>query len=57
MQADVLLADHAYAVTCHKFQGSSARHVGISARGIKGESARWNYTAVTRAEQEVTIFQ
>lgn len=56
LQNDVMLADYAYAVTCHKFQGSSARHVGVAAKGLKSDSARWNYTAVTRAEQQLTIF-
>lgn len=53
---DYMLADYAYAITCHKMQGSSARHVGITPRGYCGDTCKWNYTAATRAEQEVTVF-
>lgn len=51
-----MLADYAYAITCHKMQGSSARHVGIAARGAADQEAKWNYTAATRAEQDITVF-
>lgn len=52
-----MLADYAYAITCHKFQGSSAEHVGIAAKGYCGDDdRRWNYTAATRAEKSVTVF-
>lgn len=51
-----MLADHAYAVTCHKFQGSSAKHIGILAKGYCQSDVRWNYTAATRAEEKVTVF-
>jgi exodeoxyribonuclease V len=52
------LADYGYAITCHKAQGSSWKHIGIAARGADGfdDSCRWNYTAVTRAEQQLTVF-
>lgn len=54
---EYMLADYAYAVTCHKMQGSSAPHVGIAARGYCGGNDRqWNYTAATRAEEYVTVF-
>ncbi len=53
---ECMLADYAYAATCHKFQGSSERHIGIAARGYCGDERRWNYTAATRAEEEVTVF-
>lgn len=57
LDADLMVADHAYAITCHKFQGSSTRHAGIVDKGYCGDDARrWNYTAATRAEQEVTVF-
>jgi exodeoxyribonuclease-5 len=49
-------ADYGYAMTCHKMQGSSARHVGIVAHGYCGNAAQWNYTAATRAEEQVTVF-
>lgn len=52
----VMLADYFYAGTCHSLQGSSARHVGITAKGYCGDPVPWNYTAATRAESEVTIF-
>lgn len=52
-----MLADYAYGITCHKMQGSSARHIGIAAKGYCGDNDRpWNYTAATRAEEEVTVF-
>jgi len=52
-----MLADYAYAITCHKFQGSSAPHIGIAAKGYCGDDdRRWNYTAATRAEDQVTVF-
>lgn len=52
-----MLADYAYAITCHKFQGSSAPHIGIAAKGYCGDDdRRWNYTAATRAEDRVTVF-
>ena len=55
--AHTMVADYAYAVTCHKFQGSSAPHVGIIANGWCGDSVKeWNYTAATRAEVDVTVF-
>lgn len=56
MPADCMLADYAYAATCHKFQGSSERHIGIAAKGYCGDERKWNYTAATRAEEEVTVF-
>lgn len=53
----LVLADYAYAITCHKFQGSSARHIGITPKGwCGGEERKWNYTAATRAEEQITVF-
>lgn len=53
----VVLADYGWAITCHRAQGSSWQHVGITAKGYGGEDDRkWNYTAVTRASEQVTIF-
>jgi exodeoxyribonuclease-5 len=54
---DCVLADYASALTCHKMQGSSSPNIGIVAKGYCGEDIRrWNYTAATRAEEEVTVF-
>lgn len=54
---EYMLADYAYAITCHKMQGSSAPHVGIAAKGYCGDNqAPWNYTAATRAEEFATVF-
>lgn len=51
-----ILADFAYGITGHKAQGSSWRHVGVVSRGFAGQEREWNYTGVTRAEEELTIF-
>lgn len=53
---EFMLADYAYAITCHKMQGSSCRHAGIAARGFSEEERKWNYTAATRAEEKITVF-
>lgn len=53
---DIVLADFAYAITCHKFQGSSSNAIGITASGYCGDTAKWNYTAATRAEERITVF-
>ncbi len=53
------LFDFGYALTCHKFQGSSASDVlvlndrpgNVSSDGFK----RWLYTAVTRASERLTV--
>lgn len=49
--------DYAYAITCHKAQGSEYDNVAIfnEGRGI-GEHGRWLYTAVTRARKKVKVF-
>ncbi len=54
---DIVLADYASALTCHKMQGSASKHVGIISRGYCGDDVRrWNYTAATRAEENITVF-
>lgn len=53
---EFMLADYGYALTCHKMQGSSAKHVGIAARGFSEDERKWNYTAATRAEEKITVF-
>ena len=52
------LADYSYAITCHKAQGSSWGHVAVAAKGSDwaDDSKEWAYTAVTRAENNLTIF-
>lgn len=52
----VMLADYGYAKTCHKMQGSSCPHVGITNAGYCGEVAAWNYTALTRGEENATVY-
>jgi len=51
--------DYAYAVTCHKAQGSEFRHVYVWAERPSHASddgwARWLYTAVTRARDRLTL--
>ena len=49
--------DFAYAITCHRAQGSQWRNVLIIDQShIAGENAhRWLYTAITRAQEQVTI--
>jgi exodeoxyribonuclease V len=52
------LFDFAYALTCHKAQGSQFDHVVvIYERGADtGEDARkWNYTALSRASKRLTV--
>lgn len=51
--------DYGYAITCHSAQGSSWRNVCvIEENGLKKMDYynRWLYTAITRAEESVTIF-
>jgi exodeoxyribonuclease V alpha subunit len=45
----------AYAVTCHKSQGSSARVVVVVLENTKLLTREWLYTAITRARQQVII--
>lgn len=51
------LFDYGYAITCHKAQGSQWPHVVIVDQShVFGRHAnRWLYTAITRAEERVTI--
>lgn len=54
-----LLFDYGYATTCHKFQGSQARHVivrhEIFWRDDEDTRRRWAYTAFTRASERLWI--
>ena len=45
--------DFAYAITCHKSQGSSFDRVAVENKGWK--DSRWLYTAITRAKKCVII--
>ncbi|HUD11193.1 MAG TPA: ATP-binding domain-containing protein, partial [Candidatus Saccharimonadia bacterium] len=53
------LWDFGYALTVHKAQGSQAPHVLVFeerfARSSEEDWRRWLYTAVTRAEHELTV--
>ena len=52
------LFDWGYAITCHKSQGSQAEKVLVIEEGWPTEPdmrKRWAYTAVTRAERELTV--
>lgn len=48
---DTILADYAYAITCHKAQGSQSDHCIIYEDFLPAlwSHARWRYTAATRA--------
>lgn len=47
--------DLAYAVTCHKCQGSSAKRVVIPVHSSRVLDRSWLYTAITRAEEQVVL--
>lgn len=51
--------DYAYAITCHKSQGSEFDNVLIYHEPIgRGEEARrWTYTAITRGKNKVTLVE
>lgn len=48
--------DYAYAITCHKSQGSEFPRVAIIDEPIGDDKNRWRYTAVTRAKESLTYF-
>lgn len=48
--------DYAYAITCHKSQGSEFPTIAIIDEPIGQPSNRWRYTAVTRASDIVHYF-
>jgi exodeoxyribonuclease V alpha subunit len=50
---DLIDLSLAYAITCHKAQGSSAPRVVIPIYNTKVLDPSWVYTAMTRAEQQV----
>lgn len=49
--------DYGYALTCHKSQGSQWDKVLVIDEGrvFRSDSARWQYTAVTRAAKELKV--
>lgn len=48
--------DYAYAITCHKSQGSEYDKVLVFEEYLKGgDHARWLYTAATRAKEKLII--
>lgn len=54
---DVVWLDYGYAMTTHKMQGSSSPNILVldEFRGSEEIHNKWLYTAITRAEQSVTI--
>jgi len=51
------LFDYAYAITCHKAQGSEwGKVLVVDSPCQSWDNDRWRYTAVTRARDQVTIF-
>lgn len=55
--AEVTSLRHAYAVTCHKFQGSQARNVLVLCHDSMtfGQHREWLYTACSRAKERVFL--
>lgn len=51
--------DYGYALTCHKSQGSQWPSVIVydESGTFRDEWARWLYTAITRAQEKVTVVQ
>lgn len=49
------LFDYAYALTCHKAQGSEAKRVVVIGQGFGEDKHRWLYTAITRAKEELYL--
>ena len=50
---DVTVCDYAYAITCHKAQGSEWDKVLVWDETMPGDMKRWRYTAITRAAKEL----
>ena len=48
--------DYAYALTCHKAQGSEFEKVAVLGQGPSGpDRSRWLYTAMTRAKDKLLV--
>lgn len=57
-RSDIIISTYGYALTAHKSQGSEWEKVYLDASWMADSwnSARWLYTAVTRASQELFTF-
>lgn len=53
--AQIPVIRHAYALTCHKAQGSEFRNVVVYLTGSRMEDPNWLYTAVTRSSDRLTF--
>lgn len=55
--AEIASLSHAYAATCHKFQGSQARNVIVIVHSSMnfGLNREWLYTACSRAQERVFL--
>lgn len=53
---DWVVCDYAYAITCHKSQGSEWDNVCVIAERGSWDMARWLYTAATRAKSKLIVF-
>lgn len=51
---DVVWLDFAYAITCHKAQGSEWDNVAVVDEAFGNPPNRWRYTAATRAAKQLT---
>ncbi|MGE5503959.1 MAG: AAA family ATPase [Actinomycetota bacterium] len=47
--------DLAYAITCHRAQGSAARRVVVPVERTRLLTRQWLYTAITRAHEQVVL--
>lgn len=56
---DVIIATYGYAISCHKAQGQEWDNVYIDAGWLMPvwDSAKWFYTAITRAKCKVEVIQ
>ncbi len=56
LSQEFMLTDYAYASLATSFKAVVPSMLVSPARGYKTESALWNYTAVTRGEENLTIY-
>lgn len=52
---DLIRLDLAYALTCHKLQGSQAARVAVAIESTRLLEPSWLYTAITRAERQAVL--
>jgi exodeoxyribonuclease-5 len=61
MRDGLFECDYAYAITCHKAQGSEWDKVIVADDKMREEDkdfrAKWLYTAVTRAKKKLIVTQ